>query len=452
MIDKRFTALEGLANSDDYLICTYFYQTHQNPIRAAVELCKSQSTSSAGWGTSGRVAGEDSAIVERYGAKLLHYDIVEAGDSPDMPPVAPELQRNGYGKLWRASARIAIPVGNLGSSIALLLTAVAGEIHNLDPFISIKLIDVEFPIGYLERYAGPKFGATEVRKRLGAEIGRPLLIGVIKPSLAPTGLFAELAYQSLIGGLDMVKDDELLVDIDESPLVSRVRAVSDAAKRAADHLGRKVYYQANITADLDQLLRNHDLAVANGADLVMVNAMAVGLAGTRLLTQHSEVPVTSHFDMTACNAKVPFHGVSHKVWAKLHRLAGLDNVVVPAPGATQMEYSSDIADEITVYQEPMGSIRPSQPFFGGGVKATNLGAILDAGGIREVGMIIGHGVYAHPAGALAGARSVVQAWEAYRDGIAARHYALSHPELQSAFDHFEKPPQGEDKGLHHRAS
>lgn len=50
--------------------------------------------------------------------------------------------------------------------------------------------------------------------------------------------------------------------------------------------------------------------------------------------------------------------------------------------------------------------------------------------------LCGGGVYAHPQGGEAGARSIPQAWEGYSQGIALEEYAENHPELRVAIDYF----------------
>ena len=75
------------------------------------------------------------------------------------------------------------------------------------------------------------------------------------------------------------------------------------------------------------------------------------------------------------------------------------------------------------------------PFFGGGVKADNIPDIVRRFG-TDVGLIIGHGVYAHPESIEAGARSIVQSWESLREGVSLKEYAKSHKELEVALTHW----------------
>ncbi len=432
--DERFVALEGVDNPEEYITCIYKFQTHLKDIKeAAIQLCKSQSTSSAGWGDVGAVEGETKEITDRFGAKLLSYESIEESDTPDLPLVSPDMKSDKY---TRVMTKIAIPVRNFGESIPALLTAAAGEIHYLDQFNSIKLEDIEFPKPYLDTFRGPRSGPEGLRHLLGIKEVRPIVIGVIKPSLCPSDMFADLAYKSALGGADVVKDDELLSDIPDSRLIQRVRAVIKGLDKAEKETGKRTIYQVNITSDVSKLKRNYSMAIAAGAESIMVNAMAIGLSAARMVTDFSDVPVCSHFDLTGCNAKVPFHGVSHKLLAKLHRMAGIDNLVIPSPKSVLMEYPTDIDNEIKSCQEPLGNLKQSMPFLGGGNRADNMARILDAAGTSNVGYIVGHGIYSHPDGPEAGTKSIIQAWEAYKDGIDIKEYAKKHPELKKAIEYF----------------
>ena len=54
----------------------------------------------------------------------------------------------------------------------------------------------------------------------------------------------------------------------------------------------------------------------------------------------------------------------------------------------------------------------------------------------DFGFVPGRGVFAHPLGPAAGARSIRQAWEAIAHGIPLARQALDHPELAAAIAAF----------------
>src|SRR5215213_11131049 len=77
----------------------------------------------------------------------------------------------------------------------------------------------------------------------------------------PADPFAELGYQSWLGGLDIAKDDEMLADIPWCPLGERAVALGEARRRAERETGVPKIYLANITDEVDRLVELHDLAV-----------------------------------------------------------------------------------------------------------------------------------------------------------------------------------------------
>jgi ribulose-bisphosphate carboxylase large chain len=168
-----------------------------------------------------------------------------------------------------------------------LLTAACGEGTFCSPGIStIKLLDLWFPDSFLQNFQGPKFGIDGLRDIL--EIyDRPIFIGVIKPNigLSPEP-FAELAYQAWLGGLDIAKDDEMLGDVEWSRLSERAEKLGRARRECERITGQKKIYLANITDEVDRLIELHDIAVARGANALMVNGMTTGLSAVRMLRKH----------------------------------------------------------------------------------------------------------------------------------------------------------------------
>ena len=165
----------------------------------------------------------------------------------------------------------------------------------------------------MAEFTGPRFGVEGIRDLLGVH-GRPIFFGVIKPNIGlPPEPFAELGYQGWLGGLDVAKDDEMLADAPWCPLAERSALLGQARRRAEAATGVTKGYMANITDEVDRLLDLHDLAVGNGANMLMVNAMPVGLSAVRMLSRHTRVPLVGHFPMIAALSRSPVYGIHSKV-------------------------------------------------------------------------------------------------------------------------------------------
>lgn len=116
--------------------------------------------------------------------------------------------------------RIAYPWQNFGTQFSMMLSTVIGNISSSG---KVKLIDLEFPSSFLKGFKGPKFGVEGIRDLLGVH-NRPLLNNMIKPCIGLTPeKTAELAYEAAVGGVDVIKDDELVCDPPFCRLEDRVK-------------------------------------------------------------------------------------------------------------------------------------------------------------------------------------------------------------------------------------
>jgi ribulose-bisphosphate carboxylase large chain len=421
-----FFASRADLDADAYLELDFTFECVGDPRLAAAHLCSEQST--AQW----RRVGIAEDFRPRFGAKVLELDATPLPDGFSHP-----LSAAPKGAVHRCRATIAHPHGNFGARLPNLLSAVCGEGVFFAPGIPIiRLEDIRFPASFLAAFDGPQFGVTGLRERLQA-FGRPIFFGVVKPNLglAPEP-FAELAYQGWLGGLDIAKDDEMLADAPWCPLDTRAAAVGAAAARAARETGVPKLYLANITDEVDRLVPLHDLAVAHGAGLVMVNSMPVGLSGVRMLRRHATVPLVAHFPFIAAFSRLPGYGVHSRVITRLQRLAGYDVIIMPGFGARMMMPDQEVLDCVRACLEPMGSIRPSLPVPGGSDWAGTLEGLHRRLQTVDFGFVPGRGVFGHPMGPAAGAASIRQAWDLISTGRAVAEHARAHAELAAAFEAF----------------
>jgi ribulose-bisphosphate carboxylase large chain len=397
-----FFARTGELDADAYLELDYTFECVGDPRAAAAHLCSEQST--AQW----RRVGVDEDFRPRFAARVLALDATPrpAGFSLPLPQLPP-------GDVHACRATIAHPHGNFGARLPNLLSAVCGEGTFFAPGIPIiRLEDIRFPAAYLADFEGPQFGVAGLRERLQV-FDRPIFLGVIKPNigLAPEP-FAALGFEGWLGGLDIAKDDEMLADAPWSPLAVRAALLGDARRRAEAATGVPKGYLANITDEVHQLAALHDVAVAAGANAVMVNAMPVGVSGVRLLRRHATVPIVTHFPWIAAFSRVPTHGVHSRVVTRLQRLAGADMIIMPGFGERMFTPDAEVLENVRACLEPMGPLRPCLPVPGGSDTAATLPSVFARIGHVDFGFVAGRGVFGHPDGPAAGAASIREAWSA----------------------------------------
>lgn len=424
-IDGFFAAPERL-NPDDSLWLDYYLECRGDPRLAAAHFCSEQST--AQW----RRVGSSEDLRGEFGAKVVEMCVEGSRADFSYGVTAP-----GTGPVHALRLTIAHPHRNFGARLPNLLSAICGEGTFFSPGAPIvKLLDIRFPDAYLRRFEGPRFGVDGVRDRLQVQ-DRPILFGVIKPNIGlPPEDMAELALEGWRGGLDIAKDDEMLCDTDWCPLERRAALLGAARRRAESETGTPKMYLANVTDEVARLDDLHDLAVAHGANALLVNAMPVGLSAVRALAARTQVPLVAHFPMLAAMSRLERFGISTLVLTKLQRLAGFDVIIMPGFGGRMFTSDEEVRANARACLEPMGGLRPSLPVPGGSDWAGTLARVHEQLGTRDFGFVPGRGVFGHPMGPRGGAASLRQAWEAIRRGVALDAYAAGHPELRAAIDTF----------------
>jgi ribulose-bisphosphate carboxylase large chain len=298
----------------------------------------------------------------------------------------------------------------------------------------VRLLDIEFPESFLADFQGPQFGVQGLRDLLDVQ-DRPLLFGVIKPNvgLAPEP-FAELGYQAWLGGLDIAKDDEQLGDVSWSTVEERSRRLGELRKKAEKITGEKKIYLTNITDEVDRLIEQHDIAVKNGANAVMVNGMTTGFSAVRMLRKHASVPLVSHFDFMAPYIQLPWFGVKDKVFTKLQRMAGYDALIYPGLDSRLKATEEDVITNAEVCLGELGSMKKTLPVPAGSQWAGSLENLYKMLGTYDFGIVPGRAVFGHSMGPKGGAASLRQGWEAVRKHVSLKEYARDHEELRLAID------------------
>jgi ribulose-bisphosphate carboxylase large chain len=421
-----FRLPEGI-DSSGYIFATYYVETPLDIYQAAESLAAEQST-----GTWMRVQYESEERRERYGAKVvgvypLPYDAAQYHILTRMSP------SEGVNA---AVVRVGYPVVNFAPNLTNLLSAVAGEAYELGLFTALKLLDLEFPASFTQHFSGPKFGIEGVRNLLGV-YNCPLLGAVIKPcvGLAPEET-AELVYQGAKGGLDFIKDDELLADVAYNPVKERVRAITAALKKAEEETGEKALYAFNISDRPSRLRELHDIVVESGGNCIMVNAAALGYECLRELAEFTEVPIFAHRVFAPAYLRSLYLGMSTEVLTKLWRLAGADMILIGAIGGKVFGSDAEVLASAKACVQRFHHLKGVFPVSSGGQWAGKLPENVLSFGHVDFLHLSGAGVFAHPMGAEAGARSLRQAWDAYSQGIPLEEYAKGHIELRAALEHF----------------
>ncbi|MFY0543902.1 ribulose-bisphosphate carboxylase large subunit family protein [Brevibacillus sp. H7] len=418
--------------AEERILATYLIET-AFPLEYAAEVMAGEQST----GTFVSVPGETPELKEKHAARVISVTELEAVSQPTLPHAS--VPKGSQTPVYRrAIVKLSFPLHNIGLSLPNLLTMVAGNLYELIEFSGLRLLDLELPDSFARKYPGPQFGIQGTRELAGVH-DRPLIGTIVKPSI---GLKTE-DYRPLVrtlaeAGIDFIKDDELCADPVCAPFEQRVKAVMEEINRVADKTGKKVMYAFNITGDIDELKRNHDIVLEAGGTCVMVSINSVGLNAVEYLRRYSQLPIHGHRNQWGAMSRCPLLGIGFTAYQKLCRLAGVDHLHTNGLNSKFAESNESVVQSIKDCLTPMFGDDTVMPVLSSAQWAAS--AIPTYEAVRSIDVIhlAGGGILAHPDGPQAGVLSMRQGWEAAVKGIPLEHYAQQNSELAQAIRKFSK--------------
>ncbi|BCM86956.1 ribulose bisphosphate carboxylaseoxygenase large subunit [Methylobacterium indicum] len=406
----------------------YLLETASDPRRVAETMAGEQSS-----GTFVPVPGETPELKERSAARVERLEVFDAlVDAPSLPTTA----AIDPARLRRARVTLSWPIENLGPSLPNLLATVAGNLFELRPITGLRLLDIRLPQAFAEAYPGPRFGIDGTRRLAGVE-GRPIIGTIIKPSVGFGPQETAALVRTLCeGGIDFIKDDELQADGPHCPFEDRARAVMRVVDDHADRTGKKVMVAFNLTGEIDQMRRRHDLVRDLGGTCVMASLNAVGLVGMIALARMSELPIHAHRNGWGALTRHPLLGWSYVAWQKIWRLAGADHMHVNGLDNKFFEDDDSVVASARTCLTPLFPDKPclAMPVFSSGQTVRQAPGTFAALGSTDLIVTAGGGIVAHPGGPGEGVAALRQAWEAAVAGIPLPDHARTHPALAQALE------------------
>ena len=409
--------------SGERIHASYWLETGDDPRRAAEVIAGEQSS-----GTFLALAAETPALKARAGARVEQLEIIDTSDQPSLPGGMPS-------KVYtRCKLALSWPLENFGPSLPNLIATIAGNLFELRQVSGLRITDLRLPPAFAAAYAGPAFGIAGTRALAGVPAG-PLIGTIIKPSVGLNAEeTAEQVRQLLAGGIDFIKDDELQADGPHCPFEERVRAVMAVVNAAADKLGRKPMVAFNLTGDLDQMRRRHDLVQQLGGTCVMVSLNAVGLVGLSELRRHAQLPIHGHRAGWGWLSRCPALGWDYAPWQQIQRLAGADHLHVNGLANKFSEPDDSVIAAARAVLKPLFADVPmaAMPVFSSGQTGLQAPGTYAALGTADLIHAAGGGIFGHPGGIAAGVTAFRQAWAAAMAGTPLQHHAREHAELREA--------------------
>ncbi|SFV15070.1 ribulose-bisphosphate carboxylase large chain [Methylobacterium sp. 174MFSha1.1] len=406
----------------------YLLETASDPRKVAETMAGEQSS-----GTFVPVPGETPELKARSAARVERLEIL---DDVVAAPSLPTTAAVDPARLRRAHVTLSWPIENLGPSLPNLLATVAGNLFELRPITGLRLLDIRLPQAFAGAYPGPRFGIDGTRRLAGVE-GRPIIGTIIKPSVGfgPEET-AALVRTLCEGGIDFIKDDELQADGPHCPFDDRARAVMRVVNDHAERTGKKVMVAFNLTGEIDQMRRRHDLVRDLGGTCVMASLNSVGLVGIIELARMSELPIHAHRNGWGYLTRHPMLGWSYVAWQKIWRLVGADHMHVNGLDNKFSEDDDSVVASARTCLTPLFPDKPclAMPVFSSGQTVRQAPGTFAALGSTDLIVTAGGGIVAHPGGPGEGVAALRQAWEAAVAGIPLADHARLHPALAQALE------------------
>jgi ribulose-bisphosphate carboxylase large chain len=340
--------------------------------------------------------------------------------------------------------------------LASFLTLTIGNNQGMGDVEYAKMHDFYVPPAYLRLFDGP---STTI-KDLWRVLDRPVVDGgfivgtIIKPKL---GLrpqpFANACYDFWLGG-DFIKNDEPQGNQTFAPMKETIALVADAMKRAQDETGEAKLFSANITADdhYEMLARGEYILETFGENADHVAFLVDGyVAGPAAITtarrafpkQYLHYHRAGHGAVTSPQS---MRGYTAFVLSKMARLQGASGIHTGTMGYGKMEgepadkmmafmITDDAAQGPFYHQEWLG-MAATTPIISGGMNALRMPGFFKNLGHSNLIMTAGGGSFGHIDGAAAGATSLRQAEQCWKEGADPVEFAKDHKEFARAFESF----------------
>ena len=392
-MDKKFDnfLFNESVDSTKYFIAKYYLKSN-DMLRAAKGIAIGQSIGNP----SVRLDSETSELLDNHLAIILDY---------------PENLKNKR----EATIKIAFPIKNFDleqDGVTQLICTIMGGQMDIEEILSCRLLDIEFPEVFLKTFKGPKIGMTEIKERTNC-INRPLLGGIVKPK---TGLDIETLKQVCInmvkGGVDFIKEDEILGNPSCCPFEERVKIVNDVVQNEAAKLNKEVFYAPCVNSDLPYLLKRIEFLVEHNVKAYHVNiwtgvnmykylrsfdfniAMFYQKSGDRVLTDKNNA-----------------YSISWAVLLKLARMSGADFIHAGMWGG----YLSDSIEDLSEWMSILTSthelgFNKTVPSFSCGSHPGLVDTTVKNFG-NDLMMSLGGSLHGHPDGTISGAKAMRQAFD-----------------------------------------
>lgn len=351
------------------------------------------------------------------------------------------------------------------------LAGPCGNIAGMRMLKGLRIFDIRFPKKIIEKFPGPQFGISGIRKILGHNM--PVLGTVAKPKVGRTAqqmaILAKILWTAGDGTYDFIKDDENLTSLPFNKFEDRAKAVLALEKEIEEKTGKKKLYLCNVThSDIDIMLERANLIHSLDGYFLMIDVVTTGFAAVHTVRKKNPgLAIHAHRAMhgfitresgLGIRGEGPLGGfsVSMLILAKIYRLLGVDSLHIGSPKAKMQDYgeSEIIAKTIssqettpdpkfhTLGQKWFGIIKPVFPVASGGLHPGVLDTVIAKLG-NDIFIQLGGGVLGHPQGVEKGVEAALEARKTLFEHKSIEEFITHNPNssLAEAISYWGREPK-----------
>lgn len=364
-------------NKEKYFIVTYFLESETSLRDAAWNLAIGQSVGNPNI----RNQWESDELFENHSCLVI-------GDEDEL-----KLKKQG-------NVDIAFPVINIDfktDGISHLLVNIMGGQMDIDNILKCQVLNIDFPESVEKLFLGPKFGIKGIREYTKC-YDKPILGAIVKPKtgISPQ-ILLEMVKELVQGGVNFIKEDEILSDPSFCTIEERVPLIMDYLK------DKNVIYSVSIHSDypyiIDRVKRIHEL----GGNSVHVNFWC-GLGVYRAIRE-LDLPMFIHFQKSGDKILTNKNHDFHIDWTVISKLAGMMGVDFIHAGMICGYYKWDekeVIDSVNMLHK-----YDVMPALSCGFQPGLTEWVTSKVGINYMANV-GGAIHGHPGGTIAGAKAMRQ--------------------------------------------
>jgi 2,3-diketo-5-methylthiopentyl-1-phosphate enolase len=246
---------------------------------------------------------------------------------------------------------------------------------------------------------------------------------------------AKLFLESALGGVDLIKDDELLGSPKYNKVSKRVVTYLKASEQAFESTGKHTIYLPNISGTPKDLMDNAKAIIDSGAKACLVNYVFGGLDAARNLAEEfgDKLFIMGHYAGVS-TFDSQYSGISDSVMLGiLPRLAGLNSIMTMYPDFNDASSAFNFVKTVQSQRLEIPNLNSIVTAVGGGITPINQVQVQNEVGPNSI-IGIGGAIQGHPSGTTIGAKTSMYAIESTANGISLEEASKTNEGLKIALN------------------